>query len=295
MTGAQQGFLLLTSHLGNPERKPLTVSQLRLLAARVHSSDSPSMDRELCLRDLTALGYGRAMAEHILSLLEDGELLECYLNRSSQTGCTPIPRSAEGYPVLLRRRLGLDSPGCLWAKGNLSLLNTPAISLVGSRDLREPNQAFAEAVGREAARQGLTLISGNARGADRAAQNACLDAGGKVISVVADELSRQNPGENRLCISEEDYDMPFSAQRALSRNRVIHCLGAMVFVAQCTLHQGGTWAGSTKNLQNRWSPLAVFRDGSEAARALEDAGAYAVSLEDLKDLSALCQPEPHFL
>ena len=37
--------------------------------------------------------------------------------------------------------------------------------------------AFAEAVGRYAARQGLTLVSGNARGADRAAQESCLAAG----------------------------------------------------------------------------------------------------------------------
>ena len=34
MTGAEYGFLLLTSKLGNLDRKPLTVAQLRALFAR---------------------------------------------------------------------------------------------------------------------------------------------------------------------------------------------------------------------------------------------------------------------
>lgn len=288
MTGKQRGFLLLTSHLGNPKRKPLTAYQLRTLTDRVRWGENPQADRDLTVKDLIALGYGRAASEHILSLLGDEAQLDVYLNRGNRMGCTPITRAEETYPILLRRRLGLDSPGCLWAKGNLGLLNTPAIALVGSRDLSAPNRAFAEAVGREAARQGLTLVSGNARGADRAGQDACLTAGGNVISVVADALSSKQPGENLLFVSEEDYDAPFTAQRALSRNRVIHCLGRLVFVAQATLNQGGTWDGTVKNLNAQWSQIAVFDDGSGAAQELEAMGAYLVGLEDLTNLGSLC-------
>lgn len=32
--------------------------------------------------------------------------------------------------------------------------------------------------------------------------------------------------------------------------------------------------------------MAVFRDGSEAAKELEEMGAYAVGVEDMKDLNA---------
>lgn len=286
MNPRQAGFLLLTSHLGNPQRKPLTVSQLRTLADRVCWADRAADARELSVEDLVALGYGRSMAEQIASLLGDEDILEFYVNRAAKAGCQPITRADERYPVILRQRLGLDSPGCLWAKGDVSILNTPAIALVGSRDLRDANGTFARQVGREAARQGLTLVSGNARGADRTAQEACISAGGKVISVVADELSRQPERENVLYLSEEDFDAPFGAQRALSRNRCIHCLGVMVFVAQAAFGKGGTWDGTAKNLRHGWSTVACFDDGSPAAAELTAMGAYGIGAEDLEDLSA---------
>ena len=97
---------------------------------------------------------------------------------------------------------------------------------------------------------------------DLSIMDACLAAGGRVISVVADELTRNNGTENMLYISEEGYDEPFSTLRALSRNRVIHTLGRMVFVAQSSLEKGGTWDGTAKNLHFGWSPVACFRDGS---------------------------------
>ena len=62
MTGAEKGFLLLTSRLGNPERKILTLPQLRVLGQRIRDAVMPVDDRELELSDLTALGYGRDLA-----------------------------------------------------------------------------------------------------------------------------------------------------------------------------------------------------------------------------------------
>ena len=287
MTGPEKGFALLTSHLGDPQRKVLTTAQFRTLASRVRQAAIPGENRELTLEDLTALGYGREFAAGVLQLLSEEDLLKHYISRGNRMGCFPVTRISENYPLILRQRLGLDSPGILWAKGNLDLLNTPAIALVGSRELKPKNRAFAEAVGSYAARQGLTLVSGNARGADRTAQDACLAAGGRVISIVADELWKAAPGENMLFLSEEDYDSPFTAQRALSRNRCIHALGRLVFVAQSSHRKGGTWDGTAKNLQFGWSPVACFRDGSEASRELEQMGAYLITTEDLEDFSGL--------
>lgn len=289
MTGAERGFLLLTSHLGDPSRQVLTTAQFRTLTDRVNHGNRPMEERELTASDLIALGYGRDMAERILRLLSEEDLLQHYLSRGQRLECTPVTRVTEAYPLILRQRLGQDSPGTLWAKGNLSLLKTPAVSLVGSRELASENHAFAEAIGRYAAKQGLTLVSGNARGADRAAQEACLGSGGSVISVVADELWKHRTEENVLYLSEEDYDSPFTAQRALSRNRCIHTLGQMVFVAQCGLQKGGTWSGTAKNLHFGWSPVACFRDGSAASRELEQMGAYLIGTEDLEDFSGLSE------
>ena len=287
MTGAEKGFLLLTSHLGDPTRPVLTTAQFRMLADRVSHAAVPPDDRELRISDLVSLGYGRDMAGRILRLLAEEDLLRHYLSRGKRLDCVSVTRVTESYPLILRQRLGLDSPGTLWAKGDLSLLNTPAIALVGSRELQPENHAFAEAVGRHAAAQGLTLISGNARGADRAAQSGCLESGGNVICIVADELWKHPCEKNVLYLSEEDYDSPFTAQRALSRNRCIHALGRMVFVAQSGLKKGGTWDGTARNLHFGWSPVACFRDGSAASRELEQMGAYLIGMEDLADFSRL--------
>ena len=290
MNRRERGFLLLTSHLGDPERKVLTVAQLRALALRMRDMEIPPEDRDLKQSDLLRLGCDRELSKRILSLLEQEDLLDGYLARAEKQNCVPITRVSDHYPPILRQRLGLDSPGCLWARGDVEILSTPAISLVGCRELSEPNREFAEAVGYQAAEQGLTLVSGNARGADRAAQEACLRAGGRVISIVADSLNRFPP-RNMLYLSEDGFDEEFSAQRALSRNRCIHALGRMVFVAQCDLHKGGTWSGTVKNLRFGWSPVACFRDGSEAASQLEQMGAYQIGLADLQDFACLQTPD----
>lgn len=294
MTGAERGFLLLTSHLGDPDRPVLTVAQFRTLADRMIHADCVPEERDLQMADLLSLGYGREKAGRILRLLQEEDLLHHYISRGKRLDCVPVTRVTAQYPLILRQRLGQDSPGTLWAKGDLSLLTLPAISLVGSRELRPENHAFAQAVGRHAASQGLVLVSGNARGADRAAQDACLEEGGRVICIVADELWKHPLRERVLYLSEEDYDSPFTAQRALSRNRCIHTLGRMVFVAQSGQQKGGTWDGTAKNLRFGWSTVACFRDGSAASTELEQMGAYLVDMENLSDFDVLQEPTALF-
>ena len=294
MTGADRGFLLLTSHLGNPMRRPLTVAQFRALTERMQAASRNPEERDLMPEDLMALGYGLGMAERIVELLAEEELLNHYLRKAKKLECIPVTRISENYPLVVRKRLGLESPGCLWARGDLELLKEPTISLVGSRELREDNWRFATEVGRQAACQGYVLVSGNARGADRAAQDSCLAHGGKVISVVADELWKQTKRDNVLCLSEDGYDETFSAQRALSRNRVIHALGLKTFVAQSGLKTGGTWDGTVKNLRFGWSPVFCYDDGSEAMNLLCQLGATSVDFDGLTSIYDLSQNQTNF-
>lgn len=290
MNARERGFLLLTSELGVPGRRVLTGAQLRTLSRRVQ--ESPRMDgkREMTVADITQLGYGREMAERILVLLEDEEMLQYYCQRGMRAGCYPLTRVTEGYPLRLRKALGTESPGCLWCKGDPDLLKMPAVSLVGSRELNPENARFAEEVGRQAALQGYVLVSGNARGADKTAQAACLRYGGKVISVVADALTQHAENEHILYISEDCFDAAFSAQRAISRNRCIHSLGQMTFVAQSGYETGGTWDGTVKNLRFGWSPVYCFRDESPAQKVLVDMGAAPVDAKQLANFMSLPAP-----
>ena len=294
MTSREKGFLLLTSHLGDPARKPLTAAQLRNLAGRARGLEITDPNRNMVPSDLMGLGYSPEMAERILELLSHKELLEYYLHRGARLGCRVLTRVSPGYPAQVRTKLGLDSPGCLWAKGELSLLEKPSVSAVGSRDLRDANREFAREVGIQAAKQGYVLVSGNARGADKVSQEACLASGGCVISVVADALEKQPQRERVLYLSEDSFDGSFSAQRAISRNRVIHALSSRTFVSQCAEESGGTWDGTVKNLKAGWSSVYCFQDESAAAQRLRDRGAVPIEMAQLADFSRLQESQHLF-
>lgn len=291
MTGPERGFLLLCSRLGDPARKCLTTAQFRKLRTRIASFPAPEEDRDLNENDLKILGYGAEDAVRILTLLSEEDRLDRYLHRAEQLDCHPLTPFSGLYPRILEERLGLDAPAVLWYRGNPELLRSPAIALVGSRDLLPENEAFARKAGTQAALQGFTLISGNARGADRTAQDACLDSGGQVISILADALTDHVPVERILYLCEDSYDLPFSPIRALSRNRLIHAMGQATLVAQSSLKTGGTWDGSVKNLRFGWSPLWCFADGRESTRLLLQMGAKAIRTEGLQNLSALSREE----
>ena len=287
MTPREQGFLLLTGHLGDPDRRPLTVAQFRTLTRRAATMERPKDDRTLTGQDLMRIGCGRELAERILQLLSQTEQLQWYLEKGKNAGCMPLTRVSDGYPLRLRKRLGLDAAGVLWMKGDLCILSRPCIGLVGSRDLQKDNASFAWELGRQAALQGFVLVSGNARGADKVAQDSCLENGGSVISVVADELEVHPAQENVLYMAEDGFDLTFSTYRALQRNRVIHCLGEKTFVAQCTLGRGGTWDGTARNLKQGWTPVYCYDDGSQATRELQQMGAMPICAEALADISGL--------
>lgn len=295
MNALEQGFLLLTSFLGDPERRPLTVAQFRKLTSMARTMDAPRQNRELTVADLQAIGCTGAFARQVVNLLSQEEQLYYYVKSGKQRGCEPMTRLHEKYPDRLRKVLGLDAPGTLWTKGDREILNTPTVSVVGSRDLQPDNMIFAEEVGKQAARQGYTLVSGNARGADRVAQESCLKHGGKVISVVADELQEHPLRENVLYISEEGFDLPFTAARALQRNRIIHSFSEKTFVVQCALGKGGTWSGTRDNLRHSWSQVICFDDGSQAVRELTCMGAVSVEMSALENIAGILPDAVSFL
>ena len=83
MNPREKGFLLLSSNLGDPLRKPLTTAQLRTLADRAWQMDVQDGERNLVPEDLMTLGYGAEMAGRIVALLEQEDLLEYYIKKAA--------------------------------------------------------------------------------------------------------------------------------------------------------------------------------------------------------------------
>lgn len=294
MTRGERGFLLLASRLGDPARRPLTGPQLRSLTLLMQHIPPENGDADLTEEDLRRFGAAPEVCRRVPELLQDQALLDAYLKHAQRAGIIPVTRLSAQYPARLKQALGADAPACLWARGDLSLLSLEAVSLVGSRDLSDANGDFAREIGYQAARQGYALVSGNARGADREAQQAALFCDGKVISVVADSLWDHREKASVLYLSEDDYDAPFSSQRALRRNRVIHSLGEVTFVAQCSLGTGGTWSGTVHNLEGRQSPVFCFPDGSDAMAELVQRGAQWAESSLLSDFRSLRESQLSF-
>ncbi len=286
MRGAEEGLLLLCCKLGQPV-KPLTPAEYRQMEAYV-AAKTPTCAQgdpgRITPQQLAALGFSEEMSRRVVSLLDRPRVLHDYL--SAYKDIAAVTRLDEArFPQRLRR-LGGDCPAVLFCKGDLSLLRARCIAAVGSRMLFARGRKFAQEIGRIAAGEGFTLVSGNAAGADTAAQEACLNAGGRVICFVPDELTQYAARENVLYCSTNGYDLPFSAARALYRNQLIHALGEKVFVAQCPGTSGGTWAGTSYNLRHGLSDVYVLSDGSDGANALCELGAIPVE-EPLPPLSDL--------
>ena len=287
MTAAERGFLLLCAELGDG-RKPLTPAQFRTLRSRVLADGGPQgdPDRPLTEAELLALGYGPKQAAQIAELLGRERELARYLSIAAELGIRPLTRVSPAYPQRLRR-LGEAAPTVLFCRGNITLPDRPAVALVGSRELTPEGAAFARRVGELAAAEGFVLVSGNARGADRTAQDACLAAGGAVIAVLPEGLQDHAPENDRIVyLCQWGWHLPMVPYRALERNRLIHALGEKTLVAQSRL-TGGTRSGSEENLRRGWSPLFVHDDGSPGCAALIAMGGVPVRLEALHSLAAL--------
>ena len=283
-------MLLLCSTLGDESSRPLSYAQFRTLAERARALGPGGADlrRDLTAKDLTRLGYAPEEAERIEDLLSREAALHAYLSAAERRSIFPLTRITPGYPAALRALLGDRAPLVLFLRGEPSLLELPCISVVDSRQPNERTRGFARRIGALAAKEGFVLCSGGAGGVDTEAEDACLGGGGRVIVFPAGRLTDCRVDARVLYLTEGAYDVPFSAQRALARNRLIHALGERTYAAQPRMQTGGTWRGCTDHLHSISRPLFVFDDGSEAARALLADGASPIGLPE----TLFAQPEP---
>lgn len=291
MNAGQRGLALLTCPLGQEDARPLSMAQLRLLRQRVLAAGQPQGDplRDVTERDLIKLGYGLDEAARIFGLLAREAVLDRYLAGAEKRGIFPLTRLDGDYPSAFRTKRGGDAPPVFFCAGNRALLQNPCVAVVGARRLTPSGAAFAAVAGMLAAKEGRTLVTGGAEGADITALEACLARGGSAVVFVPDRLTARLDlaGERVLVCSELGYDLPFTAPRALSRNACIHMLADQTLVAQSGNGTGGTWSGTAENLKHGWSEVYVNDDGSEAAAALCAMGATAVG-----ELTSLWALEP---
>ena len=260
-----QATALLVGRFGKGEVKPLTRSDYNKVANTLH-------DRKLRPSDLfkdlpSDLPVERS---RIAELIGRGTSLALAVERWSQFGIGIVSRADPDYPARFRTLRGGAAPILFYA-GDLGLLDTATLGVVGSRDATASGLRFAVQLGERAASEYVAIASGDARGIDRAAMDAAFDAGGKVIGILADSLAksvlskrhRHAIGERRLLlISHVEPEARFTVPHAMERNRYIYSASDAVIIGDSDV-KGGTWTGAIENDKHGWT-TAYVRIGGEA-------------------------------
>ncbi len=148
------------------------------------------------------------------------------------------------YPNLLAQIE--DAPPVLLAKGRLSLLDLPAVAMVGARNASAAACRFARGLARELGDEGLAVVSGLARGIDAAAHDGALESA--TIGVVAGGVDIFYPPENEarqrkmwevgLVVSERPPGLEPRSKDFPRRNRIIAGLSLGTVVVEAAPRSG---------------------------------------------------------
>ncbi|MBI4346809.1 MAG: DNA-protecting protein DprA [Elusimicrobia bacterium] len=155
-----------------------------------------------------------------------------------------LKRGEPSYPELLASIP--DAPASLYVRGRLDAL--PAVAIVGSRRPTAYGRRAARTLAADAARAGLAVVSGLARGIDTEAHEAALAAGGVTWAVLGSGLDRVYPPENRglagriisrgAVLSEFEPGEGPEAWRFPRRNRIISGLAWVTVVVEGLITSG---------------------------------------------------------
>jgi len=99
------------------------------------------------------------------------------------------------YPERLRE--ADHPPELLYYRGDVGLLDSPCVSVVGTRKCTREGELRAARLARGLVEEGYTIVSGLARGIDTSAMRAALDFGGLSIGVIGTPIDHYYPPENR--------------------------------------------------------------------------------------------------
>jgi len=280
LTTNTQAILLLTAPLITGSRDAsadlLTLSEYNRLARILREKQRQPADLigpdSQVMVELCAAIFGK---ERLESLLGRGFLLSQAIDRWSSRATWVISRADPAYPRRLKTRLKEDAPPVLYGCGEPALLDSGGLAIVGSRHVDDELMAYTEDIGRLAAQARRTVISGGAKGIDRAAMHGALQAGGRVAGVMADSLERavlardnREPlmDQKLILISPYDPAAGFNVGHAMQRNKLIYALSDAALVVTSDFEKGGTWAGAIEQLEKLHLVPVFVRNGSHAGK-----------------------------
>ena len=194
---------------------------------------------------LRTAGLSQKLVENLVKVRAE-KSLEKEWEKLHQQGIRVLTWENEGYP---RRLMEIEQPPpVLYLRGELTVEDEWAVAVVGTRNITSYGRQVTEVIAGGLARNGLTVVSGLARGADSVAHQAAISAGGRTIAVLGCGVDQIYPPENRRLAEQiinhgaliSDY-APGTAPEGVNfpaRNRIISGLSLAVVVTEAGQKSG---------------------------------------------------------
>lgn len=177
-----------------------------------------------------------------------------------KSNAVAVTRISDLYPTLLNTIF--DPPPTLYVRGNANLNADKPLAVVGTRSPSFDGKKTAEEFTQLLAENGVTIVSGLARGIDTCAHTACLNAGGRTIAVLGSGLNSIYPSENTKLaeriidqggslVSEMQLDDLPQKWSFPARNRIISGISEAVLVIEGRENSGAMITASCAAEQSR--------------------------------------------
>lgn len=164
------------------------------------------------------------------------------------------------YPKILKNIKKV--PKKLYINGNLDILNSNCIAIVGSRKNTKYGEKWCKKFAQEFIKYNLTIVSGMALGIDKIAHKTAIKNGGKTIAVLPSGLENIYPEENLelyneiilnggCVISEYEPKINASSKNFLERNRIVSGLSLGTVVIEAAYRSGTSVTAKIAKEQGR--------------------------------------------
>ena len=182
-----------------------------------------------------------------MSFAHDDNFINNYIKNFDEQEIKFVSIVSDKYSRILRETL--SPPIMLYCKGNVDLLNSPCLAIVGTRRCTKYGKDVTLMFSKEIAKAGITIVSGLCDGVDTHAHTGCVEVGGKTIAVLGGGINCIYPATNRpladkilatggLIISEYKPNVKPIRYFFPARNRIVAGISQGVLITEATEKSG---------------------------------------------------------
>ncbi len=181
-----------------------------------------------------------------MEILSDDATYQNVVRQYEKENVILLTQEDDAYPVLLKETT--NPPLILYCKGNIQLLNSNCLAVVGTRRPTDYGKLETRIFTKKLAENGFTIVSGMCSGIDTVAHEMALQVQGNTIAVLAGGFHHIYPAiniklfnriiENNLVICENRPDVVPQSYMFPIRNRIIAGLSRGVLMTEATYNSG---------------------------------------------------------